>query len=127
MEREKIRIQENEKEPYAVLTEIPPEKEIFDFYEKVQNRNVGIYLNNFILQAEMAESKIGGALIHGYSKNVILLTVGKNRLLELGLDLDNMTFGQLKQERPDFLDPMFDNIVTLVKFGKIMDIPELKF
>ena len=60
MEREKIRIQENEKEPYAVLTEIPPEKEIFDFYEKVQNRNVGIYLNNFILQAEMAENKIGG-------------------------------------------------------------------
>ena len=59
---EKIRIQENEKEPFAVLTEIPPEKEIFDFYENIQNRNVGVSLNNFILQAKMVEGKIGGGL-----------------------------------------------------------------
>jgi len=64
MEREKIRIQENEKEPFTVLTEIAPEKEIWNFYENIKDRNVGVSLNNFILQAKMAEGKIGGGLTH---------------------------------------------------------------
>ncbi|MCX6789595.1 MAG: hypothetical protein NTZ42_03230 [Candidatus Gribaldobacteria bacterium] len=59
---EKIRMQENEKEPFLLLTKIAPEKEVFDFYEKIKDRNVGISLNNFILQAKMAENKIGGGL-----------------------------------------------------------------
>ena len=48
-----------------------------------------------------------------------------------GLDLDNMTFVQLKQEleqtKPDSLKDIIDNIMMLVKFGEIMKIPELKF
>jgi len=48
-----------------------------------------------------------------------------------GLDLDNMTFAQLKQEleqtKPDSLKDIIDNIMMLVKFGEIMKIPELKF
>ena len=51
----------------------------------------------------------------------------RDELLDIGLDLGNMTFSQLKQAEPNFFKSIIGNIVALVKFGKIMKIPELKF
>lgn len=51
----------------------------------------------------------------------------RNKLLDMGLDLDNMTFSQLKQAESNFLEGIIGDIVGLVKFGEIMKIPELKF
>ncbi|MEK7173335.1 MAG: hypothetical protein AAB740_05195 [Patescibacteria group bacterium] len=124
---EKMRIQESKMKPFALLTEVAPEKEIWDFYERIKDRNVGVSLNNFILQAKMVEGKIGGGLIHDYQKVIIALEMNRNYFLDMGFDLDKMTFSQLKQENLYFLKGIVDCILGLIKFGEIMKIPELKF
>ncbi|MCL5011191.1 MAG: hypothetical protein M1127_03235 [Patescibacteria group bacterium] len=93
----------------------------------MKNDNIGVSLDNFILAAEMAEGKAGGKSNHNYSAALGFLRGCRKKLSGEGLNLNNMTFAQLKQKYPVFLNLMIGCIVELMEFGKILNIPELKF